>query len=81
MAASGGSDSKESASSAGDLGSNHGLGGSLGGGHGNLLQYSCLENFMDTGAWRATVHGAAESNMTERVSHFFTQGGNVKWNK
>ena len=34
-----------------------GLGRSSGGGHGNPLQYSCLENPMDTGAWRATVHG------------------------
>ena len=34
-----------------------GLGRSPGGGHGNPLQYSCLENPMDRGAWRATVHG------------------------
>jgi len=33
------------------------LGSSLGGGHGNPLQYSCLENPMDRGAWQATVHG------------------------
>ena len=32
-----------------------------GGGHGNALQYSCLENPMDRGAWRATVHGVAKS--------------------
>ena len=38
-----------------------GLGRSLGGGHGNPLQYSCLENSMDRGAWRATVHGVAKS--------------------
>ena len=38
-----------------------GLGKSPGGGHGNLLQYSCRENPMDRGAWRATVHGAAQS--------------------
>ena len=37
------------------------LGGSLGGGHGNPLQYSCLENPMDRGAWCATVHWIAES--------------------
>ena len=51
---SGGSDSKESACNVGDLGSIPGLGRSLGGGHGNPLQYSCLENPMDRGAWRAT---------------------------
>ena len=33
-----------------------GSGRSPGGGHGNPLQYSCLENFMDRGAWKATVH-------------------------
>ena len=33
------------------------LGRSPGGGNGNTLQYSCLENFMDKGAWQATVHG------------------------
>ena len=44
-----------------DLGSTPGLGRSLGGGHGNPLQYSCLENPMDRGAWRATVHGVAKS--------------------
>ena len=46
----GGSDGKESACSVGDLSSIPGLGGSLGGGHGNPLQYSCLENPMDRGA-------------------------------
>ena len=48
-----------------DLGSVPGLGRSLGGGHGNPLQYSCLENPMDTGAWRATVHSFTESDTTE----------------
>ena len=38
---------------------------SPGGGNGYLLQYSCLENPMDEGAWRATVHRAAESDMTD----------------
>ena len=46
----GGSDGKESACNAGDLGSIPGLGRSPGGGHGNPLQYSCLENPMDKGA-------------------------------
>ena len=36
-----------------------------GGGHGSPLQYSCLENPMDRGAWRATVHRVSESDMTE----------------
>ena len=47
-----------------DTGSTPGLGKSLGGGHGNPLQYSCLENPMDRGAWRATVHGVTESDAT-----------------
>ena len=46
----GGSDSKESACNAGDLGSITGFGRSPGGEHGNPLQYSCLENSMDRGA-------------------------------
>ena len=44
-----------------DAGSIPGLGGSPGGGHGNPLQYSCLENPMYRGAWQATVHGVARS--------------------
>ena len=56
----GGSDSKESACNAGDLGI-FGSGRSPGGGHGNPVQYSCLENPMDRGAWRATVHGVARA--------------------
>ena len=57
----GGSEGKESACSVGDLGLILGLGRSPGGGHGNLLQYSCLENPMDRGAWQATVYGVAKS--------------------
>ena len=52
---------KASAYNAGDLGSNPGLGRSTGEGNGNPLQYSCLENPMDRGAWQATVHGVAKS--------------------
>ena len=44
-----------------DAGSIPGSGRSPGGGHGNPLQYSCLENPMDRGAWWATVHGVAKS--------------------
>ena len=57
----GGSDGKESAYNVGDLGSIPGSGRSPGGGHGNLLQYSCLENPMDRGVWKATDHGFAKS--------------------
>ena len=56
-----GSDSKESASSAGDLSSIPGLGRSLEEGNGYSCQYFCLENSMDRGAWRAIVHGVAKS--------------------
>ena len=52
---------KESAYSAGDLGSTPGSGRSPGEGNGNPLQYSCLENPMDRGAWRATVHGVTRN--------------------
>ena len=57
----GGSDSKESACNTGDPGLIPGLGICPGGGHGNSLQYSCLENSMDRGAWQATVHGVIKS--------------------
>ena len=50
---------KESACSAGDLGLIPGLGRFPGEGNGNPLQYSCLENPVDRGAWQATVHGVA----------------------
>ena len=56
-----GSEVKASARNAGDLRSIPGLGRSPGEGNGNPLQYSCLENPMDGGAWWATVHGVAKS--------------------
>ena len=55
------SNGKDSAYNAGDLGLIPGSERSPGGGHGNPLQYSGLENPMDRGAWQATVHGVAKS--------------------
>ena len=64
----GGSEVKASACYAGDLGSIPGSGRFPGEGNGNPLQYSCLENPMDGGAWWATVHGVAKSQT--RLSDF-----------
>ena len=50
-----------------ELGLIPGLGRSPGGGNGNLFQHSCLENSIEKGAWQATVHGVAESNVTEHA--------------
>ena len=63
----GGLDGKESAYHAGDLALIPGLGRSPGGGHGNPLQYSCLENPMDRGAWQAMYSpwDHKQSNTTE----------------
>ena len=58
-----GSDGKASVHNAGDPGSIPRSGRSSGEGNGNPLQYSCLENPMDGGAWWATVHGVAKSWM------------------
>ena len=61
---------KESTLSAGAEGATSlipGSGRSPGGGHSNPLQYSCLENPMERGAWRAAVHRVAELDTTEAV--------------
>ena len=57
----GGSDGKKSACNAGDLGFIPGSGRPPGEGNDYPLQYSCLENPMDRGAWQAIVHGVAKS--------------------
>ena len=64
----GGSEVKASACNVGDVGSIPGLGRSPGEGNGNALQYSCLENPKDGGAWWATVHGVSKSQI--RLSDF-----------
>ena len=64
----GGSEDKASACNAGDPGSIPGLGRSPGEGNGNPLQYSCLENPIERGSWRATVHGVAKNRT--RLSNF-----------
>ena len=58
-----------------DVGSIPGLGRSSGGGLGNPLQYSCLENPMDRGAQRATVHGVTKSDTTEVTQPMFHKQG------
>ena len=68
----GGSDGKESTCSAGDTGDMAlipGSGISPGRGHGNPLQYSCLKNPMDRGAWQATVYGVAKSQTRLSTAH------------
>ena len=71
------SDAKESTCNVGAPGSIPGSGRSLGGGNGNPLQYSCLENSMDRGAWQATVQGVTkELDMTKHAhthTHTHTQ--------
>ena len=66
----GSSDGEESACNVGDPCSISELGRSPGEGNGNPLQYSCLENPMDRGAWRATVHGVAKRRTRQYALKF-----------
>ena len=70
----GGSDGKASACNAGDLGSIPGQGRSPGERNSNPLQYSCLENSTDRGAWQATVHWVAKSRTRLSYFSFFFSG-------
>ena len=70
---SGGPDGKETARSARSLGSIPWLGRFPGEGNGNPLPYSCLENPMDRGAWKAVVHEVTESGRTEQLTHTRTE--------
>ena len=69
----GGSDSKQPACNAGDLSSIPGSAGSPGEENSNLLQYSCLENPMDRGAWWAEAYGVAKSQTRQSNRHSQTQ--------
>ena len=73
------SDGRECICNERDLGSTPGWGRSPGEENGNPLQYSCLENPMDRGAWRATVHGVTTEQLT--LSHFPREGGwqRMRW--
>ena len=76
----GGSEGKEFICNVGDLGSIPGLGRSPGGGHCNLIQYSCLENPHGRGAWQATVHGVSRvghSLATKRQQNVLTTDENL----
>ena len=63
LSGSAGKESTGNAGDSGDTGSIPGLGRSPGGGNGNPLQYSCLENSMDRGDWWVTVHGVTKSQI------------------
>ena len=72
---------KDPPASAEDTGLIPGSGRSPGGGNGNPLQYSCLENPMDREAWRATVHGVAKSQTPrsdQACTHTHSTGSNLQ---
>ena len=73
---------KNSPSNAGnvrDMGLIPGLGRSPGGGHGNPLQYFCLENSMDRGAWRATIMGSQRVGRDSVTEHL--RIGAIRWER
>ena len=71
----------DNAGDAKDEGSISGSGRSSGGGNGNPLQSSCLENFMDRGSWRLTVHVVAKSWTLSEHTHIYTALPNHKKDK
>ena len=77
----GGSDGKEFACNAEDLGSIPGLGRYPGGGHGNPFQYSCLENTIDREAWWTTVHGVFQARVLEWGAIHINNYFKCKWIK
>ena len=70
---------KESTWNVGDVGLIPRLRRSPGGGNGNPIQYSCLRNPVDRGAWWATVYGVAESDTTERLNNTKNQKSAHLW--
>ena len=74
-----GSDGKESTCNAGDPGSIPGLGTSLGGEHGNPLQYVCLETPMDRGAWWAIVNRVAQSQILLKQKNLYSSCKIIKF--
>ena len=75
----GGSKGKESSRHVGDLSSVPGLGRSPGRGPGNLLQYSCLENLVDRGAWWAIVHKVTKSGTQLKQLSTYTHPKCIIW--
>ena len=61
-----------------DMGSIPGMGRSLGGRNGNPLQYTCLENPRDRGAWLGRVRGVTESDKTKQLSILISEGGDPR---
>ena len=78
-----GSDGKESACDATDPGSIHGLGRSPGEGNGYPLQYSFLENYMNRGAWQATVHGVTKRHdqATQEEASLKDKADKTEWSQ